>query len=125
MDSRLLVFTVAHLFQISVSLHLLIPQVMILLALNAGVSGGDISTEHCRVEYKGHRVTVHPLGGDCFINHKRLRKPTKLSQGIYTNNSMHLYYVSGFGSCMVNIHVGVSEQARESPRFVNIFLCFS
>ena len=53
-------------------------------SLNAGVGGGDISTEHCRVEYKGHRVTVHPLGGDCFINHKRLRKPTKLSQGTVT-----------------------------------------
>ena len=50
--------------------------------LNAGVSGGDISTEHCQVEYRGHRVTVHPLGGDCFINHKRLKKPTKLSQGM-------------------------------------------
>ena len=90
MDSRLLVFTAAHPFQISVSLYLLIPQVMILLAFNAGVSGGDISTEHCRVEYKGHHVTVHPLGGDCFINHKRLRKPTKLSQGIYTNNPKYL-----------------------------------
>ena len=53
--------------------------------LLAGVTGGDISTEHCQVEYKGHRVTVHPLGGDCFINHKRLRKPTKLSQGTVTS----------------------------------------
>ena len=49
--------------------------------LIAGVGGSDISTEHCRVQYKGHRVSVHPMSGDCFINHKRLRKPTKLSQG--------------------------------------------
>lgn len=51
------------------------------LLLPTGVSGSDISLEHCRVECKGHRVTVHPLGGDCFVNHKRLKKPTRLSQG--------------------------------------------
>ena len=46
-----------------------------------GVCGGDISKEHCRVEYNGRKVILHPLTGDCFVNHKRIRKASRLSQG--------------------------------------------
>lgn len=45
------------------------------------VAGTDVQPEHCKVEYKRNKAVLHPLKGDCRVNHSRLRRPTKLSQG--------------------------------------------
>ena len=34
------------------------------------------------MEYKRNKAVLHPLKGDCRVNHSRLRRPTKLSQGL-------------------------------------------
>ena len=45
------------------------------------ISGSDICAEHCKLERKGNRVVLYPLLGNCFVNHRRILKPKKLSQG--------------------------------------------
>ena len=44
-------------------------------------TGGDIHPEHCKVEREGDKVILHPLEGECYINHTRITAPQKLSQG--------------------------------------------
>lgn len=51
-----------------------------------GVAGTDIDAEHCRVECKGHQVVLHPLRGECFLNHALIREPVLLSQGENVQN---------------------------------------
>ena len=52
-------------------------------SLTLGISNSDLCADHCQVECTGQRVVLRPLSGQCFINHKVIRKVTRLSQGHY------------------------------------------
>ena len=54
---------------------------LLLLFAFSVISGSDICAEHCKLERKGNRVVLYPLLGNCFVNHRRILKPKKLSQG--------------------------------------------
>ena len=56
-----------------------------------GISNSDLCADHCQAECTGQRVVLRPLSGQCFINHKVIRKATRLSQG---QSALHHQYIS-------------------------------
>ena len=45
------------------------------------VSGIDIEDQHCQLVLEKGKVVLHPLNGDCYINHSKVAFPSRLRQG--------------------------------------------
>ena len=45
--------------------------------------GPGIETEHCVLESIEGNVTIHPIAEECYLNGNKIKKPTRLSQGLF------------------------------------------
>ena len=62
--------------------------------------GPGIESEHCIFESIEGHVTIHPVAPECSVNGTMVRKPLRLSQGMYvTSMCLICFHLSDF--CML------------------------